>query len=281
MSAPHTSIKDVLYEPPGPKAKRKIAVATVISLVLLAWLIYSVVYQFYITEQLAEEKWIFFTRATTWKFMGEGILGTLEAAISAGILALAIGFVLMLGRISKIKLLRGIATVLIEITRGVPTLLLIYFVFLGFPKMGIIVPAFFRVVLPVAVSACGLVAEVLRSGVNAVPKGQTEAALSLGMREYKVFFKIVLPQALRYVIPALIAELVIVVKDTTFAYIVNFPDLMQNSMVLISNYDALVPVYLVTAVIYILINFILNKISEGIARKRNSIGLFEVEEGIN
>lgn len=281
MSAPNTSIKDILYEPPGPKAKRKIYIATAISLIFVLWFLYAVVNQFYITGQLDEEKWFFFGRATTWKFLGEGILGTLEAALAAGVVALAIGFLLMLGRICKYKVLRGIATTLIEITRGVPTLLLIYFVYLGFPRLGIIVPSFLRIVLPVAVSACGVVAEVLRSGVNAVPKGQKEAALSLGMREYKVFLKIILPQALRYVIPALIAELVIVVKDTTFAYIVNFPDLMQNSMVLISNYDSLVPVYLVVAVIYIIINYILNKISERFARKRNSIGLFEVEEGVN
>ena len=112
-----------------------------------------------------------------------------------------------------------------------------------------------------AISASGKVAEVLRSGINAVPKGQSEAALSLGMRDCSVFMKVVFPQAFRYVVPALIAQLVIVVKDTTFAYVVNFPDLMQNAKVLISNYDAMLSVYLVVAVIYILINYLLNKVS--------------------
>ena len=110
---------------------------------------------------------------------------------------------------------------------------------------------------------------IQNSGVNAVPKGQREAALSLGMRESSVFLKVIFPQAIRYVIPALIAELVIVVKDTTFAYVVNFPDLMQNAKVLISNYDAMLSVYLVVAIIYILINYLLNLASRRAARRMN------------
>ena len=113
---------------------------------------------------------------------------------------------------------------------------------------------------------------MLRSGVNAVPRGQTEAALSLGMTGGSVFFKIVFPQALRYVVPALISELVIVLKDTTFAYVVNYPDLMQNARVLISNYDALLSVYLVAAVIYILINYALNKLAAAVARRTAPAG---------
>ena len=104
-----------------------------------------------------------------------------------------------------------------------------------------------------------------------MPKGQREAALSLGMTELKVFKKIIFPQAMKYVIPALITELVIVVKDSTFAYVVNYPDLMQNAKILISNYDAMLQVYLVAAVIYILINFLLNKISEKIAERNLSV----------
>ena len=92
-----------------------------------------------------------------------------------------------------------------------------------------------------------------------------EAALSLGMTETRTFYRVVFPQAFRYVIPSLIAELVIVLKDTTFAYIVTCADLMQNAKVLISNYDAMLSVYLVVAVIYILINWLLNRLSDRMA----------------
>lgn len=273
MSTANTSIRDALYEAPGPKAHKRIVFATAISLVSLGALLILVIRQFYITGQLNPKYWLFFTKSTTWKFLGRGLAGTLKTALTAGIIAFATGLLLMLGRISKIKLVRIISAALIEFSRGVPTLLFIYFFFLVAPQFGLKMSAFWKISVPVAISAAGVVAEVLRSGVNAVPKGQTEAALSLGMRDNSVFFKIVFPQALQYVIPALISELVIVLKDTTFAYVVNYADLMQNARVLISNYDALLSVYLMTAVIYILINYLLNKVSVAIARRKHISGI--------
>lgn len=269
MSVVHTSIREVLYEPPGPKAQRRIAAATAVSLAVLAAAVALMIRQFYVTGQLDAEKWRFFTRYTTWKFIGNGLAGTLKVALAAGGIAFLFGLLLMLGRIGKSRFLRAVSVSLIEFSRGVPTLLFIYFFFLIAPQFGLKLPAFWKIAVPVAVSASGVVAEVLRSGVNAVPKGQTEAAVSLGMRDGSVFFKIVFPQAFRYVIPALIAELVIVLKDTTFAYVVNYADLMQNAKVLISNYDALLPVYLVVALLYIAINYILNKLSVAVARREN------------
>lgn len=270
MSDVRTSARDALYEAPGPKTRRRIRAATAVSLCVIAVLIGIVIRQFYLTGQLNAKYWSFFTRATTWRFLGKGIAGTLEVALAAGVLAFAAGFLMMLCRISTNKIVNGIGTVLVEFTRGVPTLLFIYFFFLVVPQLGLKLPAFWKIAAPVAISASGVVAEVLRSGVNAVAKGQKEAALSLGMSGRSVFLKVVFPQAIRYVIPALISELVIVVKDTTFAYVVNFPDLMQNAKVLISNYDALLSVYLVVAVIYIVINYLLNKLSAMVAKRGNN-----------
>ena len=269
MNTANASIRDILYEAPGPKMRRRIAIATAISLIVLASLIVVIVRQFYITGQLQAKYWSLFTRYTTWRFLGRGLAGTLEVALMSSVVSLVAGMLLMLGRISKSSILRWISTALIELSRGIPTLLFIYFFFLLAPQFGLKLPSFWKIVLPVSISAAGVVAEVLRSGVHAVPKGQTEAALSLGMRDGSVFFNIVFPQAFRYVIPALIAEIVIVLKDTTFAYVVNYADLMQNAKVLISNYDALLSVYLVTAVIYILINYLLNKLSVAAARHSN------------
>ena len=269
MNNGQTSIRDALYEVPGPKTRRGIAVGTVVVLLLLAALIYGVIRQFAINGQLDARYWSFFTRYTTWRFIGNGLAGTLTAALTAGVITFFAGLLLMLGRISGVRPLEWLCTALIEFSRGVPTLLFIYFFFLVVPQLGIKLPPLWKIATPVAISAAGVVAEVLRSGVNAVPKGQTEAAVSLGMRKNSVFFKIVFPQALRYVVPALISEVVIVLKDTTFAYVVNYADLMQNAKVLISNYDALLSVYLVVAIIYILINYILNKISVAIAGRGN------------
>lgn len=270
MSTSNISVREALYEQPGPKTRRKIAVVTAISLIMLLVMLIMIIRQFYVTGQLDKRYWEFFAKGSTWKFLGKGLLGTLEAACVAGMITFATGFFMMLGRIHRNKMLQVISTALIEFTRGVPTLLFIYFFFLIAPQFGLKLPPLWKISVPVAISASGVVAEVLRSGVNAVPKGQREAAVSLGMRDRNVFYKIIFPQAFRYVIPALISELVIVVKDTTFAYVVNFPDLMQNAKVLISNYDAMLSVYLLIAVIYILLNMLINKIALIASEHRNN-----------
>ena len=265
------SIRDMMYEEPGPKTRKTIRVFTVIAVLLLAALLAVIIRQFAITGQFASRYWYFFGKWTTWRFLGEGLLVTLEAALTGSAIAFVLGFLLMRGKLRRNKILRTISICLIEFTRGVPTLLFIYFFFLVVPQTGWKLSAFWKITLPCALSACGVVAEELRSGVNAVPRGQTEAALSLGLTETRLFYKVIFPQAIRFVIPSLIAELVIVLKDTTFAYVVTCPDLMQNAKVLISNYDAMLSVYLVVSVIYILINYLLNKLSDRLAyrMKRN------------
>ena len=102
--------------------------------------------------------------------------------------------------------------------------------------------------------------------VLAVPRGQTDAARILGLTEAQVFFLVIFPQALRYIIPALVAQLVIVVKDTTFGYVVTYGELMQNAKVLIANYHALVPVYLVVAALYCLVNYAISRASKRLGR---------------
>lgn len=274
MSAGRMTMQEALYERPGPKTKKKIAIFTTITIILIAILLGLVVYQFYINGQLDRKYWYFFLRLSTWKFLGKGLIGTIEAAVLAGIMTFILGFLYMLARISPYKILNWIGTALVEFTRGVPTLLFVYFFFLVAPQFGINLPSILRISLPVAISASGIVAEVLRTGINAIPKGQREAALSLGLTNAKVFLKIVFPQAFRYVIPSLISEMVIVVKDTTFAYVVNFPDLLQNARVFISNYDAMLSVYLFVAIIYILINYALNKLAVYV-NQRNQAGIKE------
>lgn len=263
------SIRDYLYEPPGPRTRTWIRVGTALALGLIAALVYAVIHQFAVTGQLKAKYWSFFSRWTTWRFIGQGLLTTVEVALTAAAITFAAGFLLMRGRLSRHAILWRLSAGLISFTRGVPTLLFIYFFFLVVPRTGVKLSAFWKITLPVAISACGVVAEAFRGGVNAVPRGQREAALSLGMTERRAFYRILFPQAFRYIIPTLIAELVIVLKDTTFAYIVSCADLMQNARVLISNYDALVSTYLVVAVIYILINYGLNRLSENLAGRES------------
>ena len=267
MSADTISMRDALYEAPGPKTRRRIVIGTVIASIVLVALVAAVAWRFYITGQFAPQYWEFFTKWSTWNYLLAGLLGTFEVALTAGAIALVLGVVFMLGRISKNKVVSTIFRIVIDFFRGVPSLLLIYFFFLVIPAYGIKMSSFWMLALPISLTASGVLAEVFRAGVNAVPAGQREAALSIGMSEGKVMRKIILPQAVRFVIPSLISQLVVVVKDTTVAYVVSYPDMLQNARVLITNYDALVSTYFVVAIIYILINFAINQASIYVARR--------------
>lgn len=261
------TMRDALYEAPGPRTRKRIALGTAVSAVLVLLGAAAIVWQFYVTGQLSARYWSFFLQWTTWRFLLQGLLGTVQVAATAGVIALVLGLLLMLGRTSGVRPLAAACRVVTDFFRGVPSLLLIYFFFLVVPQYGVKMPSFWMLTLPVALAASGVLAEVFRAGVNAVPRGQVEAAKSIGLSPARTMFKIVLPQAVRYVIPSLIAQLVVVVKDTTVAYVVSYPDLMQNARVLITRYDALVSMYLVVAVVYILINYAINRASVYVAHR--------------
>ena len=188
------NIRDFLYESPGPRTQKRIRIITGIALLGLLALLGLIVRQFSVTGQFDTKYWSFFTKWTTWRFLGQGLLTTLEAALTGSAISFTLGFLLMRGKFQG-KTVRGISAFLIEFTRGIPTLLFIYFFFLVVPKTGWKPSAFWKITLPCAISACGVVAEALRSGVNAVPGGQREAALSLGLSERRTFYRIVFPQA--------------------------------------------------------------------------------------
>ncbi|MCI1983506.1 MAG: amino acid ABC transporter permease [Bifidobacteriaceae bacterium] len=264
--APPTT-QDALFEVSGPRARRWIHVGTVISVLVILGLLYVIYQQFALSGQLDAQYWSFFGAWTTWTFIGSGLLGTLSVAVTAGILAIVVGLLLMSGRVSSFAPLRWLSTAIIEVARGVPSLLFIYFLFLVLPTWGITISTYWMITIPISFNAAGVLAEVFRSGVNAVPNGQSEAATSLGLSRGQAFRSVILPQAIRYVIPTLVTQLVVVVKDTTFGYVVTYPEMMQNAKVLISNYNSLVPVYVVTAVIYIVINYLLSRLARYISRR--------------
>ncbi len=266
-SAGAVSIRDALYEPPGPKTKKKMVVGTALTLAAVVALVAWVVYRFWVTGQLSAKYWTLFTWRTTWAYLGAGLLGTFEVALSSAAISIVLGMLLMLGRISAVAPLRGLCAVITNFFRGVPSLLFIYFFFFTMPSVGIFMDPFWMMVLPISFAASGVLAEVFRAGVNAVPKGQTEAGLSIGLSPWKVKTKVVLPLAIRYVIPSLISQLVVVVKDTALAYVVSYPDLMQNAQVLRTNYDAMVSTFLVVGLIYIVINYLINKAAVCVSRR--------------
>ena len=260
------ALEDILFGDLNPKAQamaRGVSVTVAATLLVLAA---GIVYRFHVAGQFEGRLWEFFAWKTTWAFLGKGLLGTLASAATAAVIALVLGLVLLVGRRSGPRIVRWPAIAVIEFLRGVPTLLLIYVCFLVLPSVGIKLSAYWMLTLPVGLSTAAVVAEMYRAGVLAVPRGQTDAARALGLNEARVFAHVVFPQALRYIVPALVAQLVIVVKDTTFGYVVTYGELMQNAKVLIANYHALVPVYLVVAILYCSVNYAISRASRRLGR---------------
>nr|WP_315463955.1 amino acid ABC transporter permease [uncultured Rhodoferax sp.] len=261
-------LETILYGAPSPRAQTLTRWGSGVAVAILLLITTAVVFRFHSAGQLESRLWNFFAQSTTWAFLGKGLLGTLASAAMAALLALTLGLLLLLGRLAQPRLVRWPSIALIEFLRGTPTLLLIYVCFLVLPTVGVKLSTYWMLTLPVAFSTAAVVAEVYRAGVLAVPRGQTHAARSLGMTEAQVFFHIVFPQALRYIVPALVAQLVIVVKDTTFGYVVTYGELMQNGKVLIANYNSLVPVYLVVALLYCAVNYAISKASQRLGPPR-------------
>ncbi|AEF89443.1 amino acid ABC transporter permease [Delftia sp. HK171] len=260
------SLEDILFGAPSPQARKITQVVSLIAAAGLIALAAGVVWRFHSAGQLEARFWEFFAWPTTWAFLAKGLLGTLASSAMAAVIALSLGLVLLAGRLARPRIVRWPSIAVIEFLRGTPTLLLIYVCFLVLPAAGIKLGTYWMLTLPIGLSTAAVVAEVYRAGVLAVPRGQTDAARSLGLTEVQVFRFVVFPQALRYIVPALVAQLVIVVKDTTFGYIVTYGELMQNAKVLIANYHALVPVYLVVAVLYCLVNYAISRASRRLSR---------------
>ena len=260
------SLEDILFGAPSPQARKITQVVSLIAAAGLIALAAGVVWRFHSAGQLEARFWEFFAWPTTWAFLARGLLGTLASSAMAAVIALSLGLVLLAGRLARPRIVRWPSIAVIEFLRGTPTLLLIYVCFLVLPAAGIKLGTYWMLTLPIGLSTAAVVAEVYRAGVLAVPRGQTDAARSLGLTEVQVFRFVVFPQALRYIVPALVAQLVIVVKDTTFGYIVTYGELMQNAKVLIANYHALVPVYLVVAVLYCLVNYAISRASRRLNR---------------
>ncbi|WP_310637613.1 amino acid ABC transporter permease [Delftia acidovorans] len=260
------SLEDILFGAPSPQARKITQAVSLIAAAGLIALAAGVVWRFHSAGQLEARFWEFFAWPTTWAFLAKGLLGTLASSAMAAVIALSLGLVLLAGRLARPRIVRWPSIAVIEFLRGTPTLLLIYVCFLVLPAAGIKLGTYWMLTLPIGLSTAAVVAEVYRAGVLAVPRGQTDAARSLGLTEVQVFRLVVFPQALRYIVPALVAQLVIVVKDTTLGYIVTYGELMQNAKVLIANYHALVPVYLVVAVLYCLVNYAISRASRRLNR---------------
>lgn len=264
------SVNRVLFDPPGPRARRRIAVVTVLSVLVMLVLLVLALRQFGAHGQLAADRWQPFTHWPYIHFLLQGIAGTLKATATAAIFAFPLGAFMALLRVSPIKPIRYLATGYVELFRSIPLLLLIYAFLLALPRFGINLPIFWKLVVPIVLVNVAVLAEVFRAGIAAVDRGQSEAAAAIGLRYGQVMRIIVLPQAIRIVAPALVTQLVSLLKDSTLGYVVSYPELMKQGNNLTVYTHLLVQTYLIVAVIYVLMNFTLGQLARLLEVRLNS-----------
>jgi glutamate transport system permease protein len=269
------STEAVLYDHPGPRAKVRNNILTVVFGVALLALLYWVYSRFDDKGQWAAELWKPFTQSSTWTgYILPGLKNTLAAAAVAMILSLVFGLIFAVGRLSDHWWLRIPAGVVVEFFRAVPLLLLMFFIFFGVPfltqqPMSI----FWSVVIGLTLYNGSVLAEAFRAGVRSVPSGQREAGYAIGMRKSQVMREILIPQAARAMLPVIVSQLVVLVKDTALGYIIAYSELIQLGVNNLSaNFGNVVQAAMVAAVIYIVVNSSLTALAGWLERRTRRTG---------
>lgn len=257
----------VLFDQPGPRALRRTRLATIISLLVVAAVIYLAVERFAGNGQLTAAKWSPFLKPGIPTFLWHGLQNTLKVAGLAGVLAFPMGALLALMRLSETRLVRWLATTYIELFRSTPLLLLIYAFFLALPPLGVNLSTLWIVVAPIVLCNAAVLAEVFRAGVRALPRGQGEAGLAIGLTYWQSMRFVILPQAIRIIIPALVTQLISLLKDSTLGFAASYPELMKSAVNLTARYHNFIQTYLVIAIIFVVINLMLSYLARALDRR--------------
>ncbi len=248
-----------LYDAPGPKGRRRIRIGSVVSAAVIVAVIVTGLVQFGAHGQLDAQRWEPFAQWPIWGYMLEAYAtGTLAAAGLTAVMSAPLGVLFAIMRLSPVRVVRWIAVGYIEIARTLPVLLLVYVMFFALPHYGINPPTIWKLAIPLTVANSAAIAEIVRAGILALPRGQEEAGLALGMVRRQAFAFVVLPQAFRSVTPSLVTQLVSLLKDTSLGYVLGFFELLQAGSVLSSFNHLLIQDYLVIALIYLVTNGLLS-----------------------
>ena len=264
-------MSSVLYDIPGPAARARNRTVGAIGVAAIIAVLVFVVYRFYDAGQFSPRLWEWITYINIQYLLLNALWATVSAFLVAAVLSLVFGAVFAAGRLSDHRWISVPATAVVELFRAVPLLILIFILFYGLDRgLGITIDAFWAVVLGLMLYNGSVLAEVFRAGVNAVPRGQSEAAYALGLRKGQVMTSVLLPQAVRSMLPTILSQLVVVLKDTALGFIILYPELLYQARFLGSQNQLgapILPVALVVAVIYIGLCLILTGLSRLVEKR--------------
>ncbi|MFW6720175.1 amino acid ABC transporter permease [Streptomyces sp. MAR4 CNY-716] len=282
----------VLYDAPGPKAKLRNVVYTVAFLVVLALGVWWVIDKLNEKNQLEWVLWKpFFTDSQAWTtYLLPGLGETLKAAGLALLIALPLGAVFGIARLSDHRWVRVSAGAVVEFFRAIPVLILMLFAnqfYSEYTGISSEQRPLYAVVTGLVLYNAAVLAEIVRAGILSLPRGQTEAAKAVGLRKGQMMGSVLLPQAVTAMLPAIVSQLVVIVKDTALGGVmIGFSELLVERRTLASNYSNVFASFIVVAVIYVVVNFILTSLASWLERlvrrgKRSTgavVGVGEVDD---
>lgn len=212
-----------------------------------------------------------FFSAFSWvnmRFLMMGLGVTIEVAVVSIILSFIIGSILGVIRYVKIPYLSQIVGFIIDLIRNLPLLLIIFFTYFALPKIGIHFGVITSTIFALTIFESAMLAEIIRSGILAVPKGQLEGALSNGLNFKQALWHIILPQAYKKMIPPIVSQFVSLIKDTSLATIIMLPEVTYRAQIVYAQEpNAIISMFFALAVIYFILNFIISKIGDMLDRR--------------
>lgn len=258
----------VLFDAPGPRARarhRLIGIASVLGILALAAF---AVYRMSETGQLAYEKWEYFVTPDYVRILlVDGLLQTLQMAFFSIIFAVVFGLVFGIGKLSDHAVVRWPCWAVVEFFRAVPVLLLMVFTFYLLSIGDGPLSTFWCVVVALTLYNGSVLAEVFRAGINAVPRGQAEAAYAIGMRKTQVMRHVLLPQAVKIMLPALISQMVVALKDTSLGYYIVAPGLTAVGKLIYTEAQNQVQTAIVVTALYVSVNLLLTWLATWVQKK--------------
>ena len=276
MSTGLAAFGDVL----GPRGRRKALLASVIGGGVLLLLMLIALARLQERGQLDGDRWTEILSADGIELLAGGLVKTLQAAAAAIALSIVIGMVMALGRLSTVRPLRWLAGTYVELFRALPSLLLILFAFLALPELLGALPfgpdrinRYTALVLGLTLYNSAVMAEIVRAGVLSLPKGQSEAAAALGLTKGQAQRLVVLPQAVSRMLPSLVAQGVVVLKDTSYGFVIGFEELLRRGQIAGEFTADLLQAYVIVAVIYVAVCLALSQVARSLeSRQRRKYG---------
>jgi glutamate transport system permease protein len=269
-------MSSVLFDLPGPRARRRHRIAGIVTVLALAALLAAVVYRLATEDQFTMEKWEPFVTPSIVELLLQGLLDTLRAAVFAIAFAVVFGLFFGAAKLSEHRPLRWPAWLVVEFFRAVPLLMLIFVLYTIYGRT---IGSFWSLVFGLMLYNGSVLAEVFRAGINAVPKGQAEAAYAMGMRKYQVMTLILLPQAVKIMLPAIISQCVVVMKDTSLGFAILAPGLTAAGRAVWNDFQNRFATALVLAAIYIAVNCLLSWLAGRLQRRLSGGGRVKIVAG--